>query len=115
MVTSLCSCYWPGRTVPQSPDCWSSCNVWEKMRVGGEDDDKSMVSDVEGVRSLSGRGTLISMRDAICICAAVVVVVVALMVAVGVMVLVVGVGVVVLVIVVRVLRVSFVIWFFSLV
>ena len=86
------------------------------MRVGEEDDYKGMVSDVEGVRSLGGRVTLSSMRDAICVCAAVVVVVVvALMVAMGVVVLVVGVGVVVLVIVVRVLRVSFVIRFFSLV
>ena len=74
------------------------------MRGGGEDDDKGMVSDVEGVRSLGGRETLSSMRDGICVCVAVVVVVVALMVAVGVVVLVVAVGVLVLVIVVRVLR-----------
>ena len=74
------------------------------MREGGEDDDKGMVSDVEGVQSLGGRETLSSMRDGICVCvAAVVVVVVALMVAVGVLVLVIVVGVVVLVIMVRVL------------
>ena len=76
------------------------------MREGGEDDGKGMVSDVEGVQSLSGRETLSSMRDRICVCVcvAVVAVVVALMVPVGVVVLVVVVGVVVLVIVVRVLR-----------
>ena len=74
------------------------------MREGGEDDDKGMISDVEGVQSLGRRETLSSMRDGICVCVAVVAVVVTLMVAVGVMVLVVVVGVVVLVIVVRVLR-----------
>ena len=74
------------------------------MREGGEDDDKGMISDVEGVQSLGRRETLSSMRDGICVCVAVVAAVVTLMVAVGVMVLVVVVGVVVLVIVVRVLR-----------
>ena len=71
-----------------------------KMRGGGEDDDKGMVSHAEGVQSLGGRETLSSMRDGICVCVAVVVVVVALIVAVSV----VAVGGVVLVIVVRVLR-----------
>ena len=71
-----------------------------KMRGGGEDDDKGMVSDVEGVQSLGGREMLSSMRDGICVCVAVVVVVVVLIVAVSV----VAVGGVVLVIVVRVLR-----------
>ena len=94
MVTS-----WPGRRVSQSIDCWSSCNVQEKMREGGEDDDKGMVSDVEGMRSLGRRETLSSMCDGICVCVALVV-----MVPVGVAVLVVAVGVVVLVTVVRVLR-----------
>ena len=70
------------------------------MREGGEEDDKGMVSDVEGVQSLGGREMLSSMRDGICSCVAVVVAVVALMVPV----LMVAVGVVVLVIVVRVLR-----------
>ena len=75
------------------------------MREGGEDGDKGMVSDVEGVLSLGWRETLSSMRVEICVCVVVVVVVVvALMVVVGVVVLVVAVGVVVLVIVVRVLR-----------
>ena len=71
---------------------------------GGEDDDKGIVSDVDGVHSMGGIETLSSMRDGICICVAVVVVVVALMVVVGVVVLVVAVGVAMLVIVVRVLR-----------
>ena len=52
MVTSLGHCCWPGRRVSQSPECWSSCNVRGKMREGGEDDDKGMVNDVEGVWSL---------------------------------------------------------------
>ena len=97
MVTSL-GCYcWPGWRVSQSPDCWSSCNVWGKIREGGENDDKGMVSDVEGVQSLGGREMLSTMRDGICSCVVVVVVVV---VALMVPVLVVAVGVVL----VRVLR-----------
>ena len=36
--------------VPQSPDCWSSCNIQRKMREGALDDDKGMVIDVEGVQ-----------------------------------------------------------------
>ena len=71
---------------------------------GGEDDDKGIVSDVDGVHSLGGTETLSSMRDGICISVVVMVVVVALMVVVGVVVLVVAVGVAMLVIVVRVLR-----------
>ena len=70
------------------------------MRKGGEDDNKGMVSDVEGRRNLGGRETLSSMRNGSCVCVALVVVVVMLIVAV----LVVAVGGVVLVIVVRVLR-----------
>ena len=72
------------------------------MREGGEDDDKGMVSNVEGVQSLGGRELLSSMRDGICVCVAVVVV--ALMVLVGVGVSMVPLGVVVLMIVVRVVR-----------
>ena len=34
-----------------------------KMREGGEDDDKGMVSDVEGVRSLGGREMLSSFLE----------------------------------------------------
>ena len=78
MVTSLGRCCWPGRRVPQSPDCWNSCNIRGKMREGGEDDDKGMVSGVEGVWSLGRREMLSSMRDGICVC------VVALMVVVSV-------------------------------
>ena len=70
------------------------------MSVGGEDDDKGMASDIEGVRSLGGREMTRSMRDGICVC--VVVVVVALMVAKRVVVLMVVVRTVVLVMVVRV-------------
>ena len=74
------------------------------MRESGEDDNKRMVSDVEGVQSLGGREMLSYIRDVICVCVAVLVVV-ALMVAVVVVVLMIAVGVVVFVIVVRVLRV----------
>ena len=55
MVNSLGHCCLPGRRVPQSPDCWSSCNLWGKMREAGEDDDKDMVSDADGVQSLGWR------------------------------------------------------------
>ena len=76
------------------------------MGESGEDDEKGMVSDVEGVWSLGGTEISSSMRDGVCACVAVVVVavvvVVALIVAVGVVGLMVAVGVVVLVIVVRV-------------
>ena len=50
------------------------------MREGGKDDDKGMISGIEGVRSLGGREMSSSIRDEICVCVAVVVVV-ALMVA----------------------------------
>ena len=113
MVTSLGCCCWPVRRVPQSPICWSSCNVRGKMREGGEDDSKGMVSNVEGVQSLGGTEMLSSMRDVICafvavVVVAVVVVVVALMVVMGMVVLMIAVGVVVLVIVVIVLCIGMV-------
>ena len=66
------------------------------MSEGGEDDDKGMVSETEGVQSLGGREMSRSMRDRICVC--VVVVVVVLMVAKRVVVLMVVVGKVVLVV-----------------
>ena len=69
-----------------------------KMREAGVDDGKGMVSDVEGVQSLSGREMFSSTREGISVC----VVVVVLMVAVGVVVLMVVVGVVVLTVVVGV-------------
>ena len=56
--------------------------------------DKSIVSDVEGVQNLGGRGILSSMRDGICVRVAMVVV---LIVEVGLVVLMAVVGVVVLV------------------
>ena len=68
---------------------------------GGEDDDKGIVSDIDGVENLGLREMSRSIRDGICVCVAVVVVG-ALMVAVGVVVLVVVVGIVVFVMVVRV-------------
>ena len=55
MVISLGRCCRHCGVVPKSPDCWSSCNVRAKMREGGVDDGKGMVSDVEGVQSLGGR------------------------------------------------------------
>ena len=77
------------------------------MSEGGEDDDRGMVSDIEGVRSLGGREMSRSIRDGICVCVVVVVVVVVmvvveLMVAKRVVVLMVVVETVVLVMVVRV-------------
>ena len=73
------------------------------MSEGGKDDDREMVSDIEGVQSLGGREMSRSMRNGICVCVVVVVVVVvALMVAKSVVVWMVVVGTVVLVMVVRV-------------
>ena len=65
MVTYLGLCCWPGRRVSQSPNCWSSCNIRGKMREGGEDDDKGMVSVIEGVWSLGGREMSSPMRGEI--------------------------------------------------
>ena len=70
------------------------------MSEGGEDDDKRMVSDIEGVPCLAGREMWRSIRDGICAC--VTVVVVALMEVRRVVVLMVVVGIVVLVMLVRV-------------
>ena len=71
------------------------------MSESGEDDDKGMASDIEGVLCLAGREMLRSVRDGICVC--VTVVVVALMGVRRVVVLMVVVGIVVLVMLVRVL------------
>ena len=73
------------------------------MREVGKDDEKGMVSDVEGVRSLDESEMSSSMKDEIC---GSMVVVVALMVVVRVVVLMVALGVVVLVIVMRVLYIG---------
>ena len=35
IVTSLGYCWYIGGS-PQSPNCWSSCNVWRKMGAGGD-------------------------------------------------------------------------------
>ena len=43
------------------------------MTEGGEDDDKGMASDIEGVQNLGGRETLSPIRDEICVCVAVMV------------------------------------------
>ena len=48
--------------------------TYGKMREGWEDDDKVMVSDVEGVQSLDGREKFRSMRDGVFVCVCVVVV-----------------------------------------
>ena len=42
------------------------------MRESGDDDEKGMVSDVEGVQSLGGRETISSTRGEIFVCVAVV-------------------------------------------
>ena len=34
IVTSLGYCWYSGGGSPQSPNCWSSCNVWREMGVG---------------------------------------------------------------------------------
>ena len=113
MVISLSCCCRHGGGVPQGPDCCNSCNVRGKMKEGGVDDAKGMVS-VEGVRSLGGREMFSSMREGISVCVVVVVWMVAVGVvvlivvagAVGVVVLKVAVGVVVLMILVGVLYIG---------
>ena len=37
---------WPGRRIPQSLECWCSCNIWGKMRNGGGDDGSLRVCGV---------------------------------------------------------------------
>ena len=87
--------------------------LW-KMRKGGEDDDKGMVSYIESVQSLGGRELSRSIRDGICVCVVMVVVVavmvVVLMVAMRVLVLMVVVGIVLLEMVVRVSCIGVVGW-----
>ena len=81
------------------------CNVQRNGRKGREDDDKGIVSDIEGALSLGGRDISKSMRYGICVFVAVavlvVVVVVVLILAMRVVVLMVVLGIVVLVMVVR--------------
>ena len=68
IVTFLnCCCRHSGGD-PQSPDCWSSCNVFRKMREGEMDDDRSMVNEVEGVWNLVRREMLRCMREEISVC-----------------------------------------------
>ena len=53
---------------PKSPDCWSSCNVREKMGEGGMEDDSGIViKDVceGGMQSLGGGLVLMLMRAGI--------------------------------------------------
>ena len=47
------------------------CNVQRNGRNDGEDDDKGIVSDIEGVLSLGGRDICKSMRYGICVFVAV--------------------------------------------
>ena len=42
MITSFGCCWYSGGA-PQSPDCWSSCNVWEKMDAGGMEEDSGII------------------------------------------------------------------------
>ena len=81
------------------------CNIQRNGRKDGEDDDKGIVSDIEGVLSLGGRDICKSMRYGICVFVAVavllVVVVVVLILAMRVVLLMVVLGIVVLVMVVR--------------
>ena len=61
MVTSFGCCWYSGGA-SQSLDCWSSCNVWGKMSVGGMEGDSGIdMEDIceDGVRNLGRR--LVSM------------------------------------------------------
>ena len=61
---------------PQGPNCWSSCNVWRKMKEGEVYEDKGMVNDVKGVRNLGGKKMLSWMREWISVCVVVMLMVV---------------------------------------
>ena len=108
IVISLDRC-WSSARVPQS-QFLKSCKVRGKRRKGGEEDDKGIVSDTEGVRSLGGREMSRSMRYRICAFVAVVVlvvvVVVVLILAMREVVLMVALEIMVLVGVVGVLRIG---------
>ena len=42
IVTSLGCCWYSG-DFPQTPNCWSSCNVWRKMDAGGVESNSGIV------------------------------------------------------------------------
>ena len=44
MVTSF-GCCWCSGDIPQSPNCWSSCNVQGKMGAGGMEGDSGIVME----------------------------------------------------------------------
>ena len=88
IVTSLGCCCRHSGGVSQSPDCWSSCYVWGKMKASEVGDDRGMVSDAEGVWDLVGK-MVSCLSDRISVC-----VVVVLMAVVAVAVLMVVLGVV---------------------
>ena len=86
IVTSFGCCWYSGGA-PQSPDCWSSCNVWGENGCGGMEVDSGIViEDVCGydMQNLGGRMVFMFMKLGILVDEAVVVAVdVMVVVAVG--------------------------------
>ena len=67
IVTSF-GCYWYSWDSPQSPDCWSSCNVWGKTGAGGIEGDSGIVTEVASggdMQNLGGRLVFMLMRGGI--------------------------------------------------
>ena len=86
-MTSFDWC-WFSRETPQSPDCWSSYNVWGNIGVRGMEDDSGIVMEEvcgDDMQNLGGSLVLMLMRAGILVGGVVVVVVgVMVMVEVGV-------------------------------
>ena len=43
MIVTSFGCCWYSGGAPQSPDCWSSCNIWGKMGVRQMEGDSGIV------------------------------------------------------------------------
>ena len=43
MIVTSFGCCWYSGGAPQSPDCWSSCNIWGKTGVGQMEGDSGIV------------------------------------------------------------------------
>ena len=76
MVTSFGWCWCSGET-PQSADCWSSCNVWGNIGVGGTEGNSGIVMEKvcgDDMRNLGGGLVLMLMGAGILVGGVVVVV-----------------------------------------
>ena len=67
MATCFGSC-WYSESIPKILDCWSSCNVREKMGAGEMASDSGIVMEYvceEGIQNLGGRPVSMLMRTGI--------------------------------------------------